>query len=82
MAGLAVKIDENLREQFEAIVEAKLLEFGLIEKEPKVSREEATRMYLEMRERSLASGRSPLSHDEVFDRVIARIDAKAAQARK
>ena len=71
MAGLAMKIDENTRKEFEAIIdarlEAKLLQFGLINNEHEISREDAEREFSAFLEKGRTSPITSLTTDDFFD---------------
>ena len=72
MAGVKMEIDTNLRKQVEAI----LMEYGLIDDEPAMSREEAEEELFKFLEKGQKSGLSPLSHEEVFANLKARARAR------
>jgi len=61
------QIDASIKEQLEAIVEAKLIQYGLIDRgDTEMTREEAERKFLAFLEKGRSSGRSPISHDEFW----------------
>lgn len=60
--GQAMKIDESLRKQAEAI----LAEYGLINSESEMTREKAARILFSELEKGVNSGRSPLTHKQVW----------------
>ena len=72
MAGMAMKVDDNFREQVKTV----LIEFGLLENEPEMTREEAIKELEAFLEKGRNSPISPLSHDEIFDTLIERAKAR------
>ena len=80
MSGVAMKIDAETLKQFEALIEAKLIEHGLINVEPEMTREEAIEELKAFLEKGRNSPISPLSHDEIFDLALIKARIKKRQA--
>ena len=62
MAGVAIQIDDNLRNQVHAL----LIEYGLLNDENEMTDEEAEDVFWSQMDKAEKSGISLLSHDEIW----------------